>query len=83
VLVRSGQKHGAIRRDTSARALATLFLGTVQPPAMLWVLSGGTYDPRRTGREAWRVFEEILRGPAAPRKARRTNRDRRPTERQP
>ena len=76
VLIRSGQRHGAIRRDTSARALATLFLGTVQPPAMLWVLSGGTYDPRRTGRETWRVFEEILRGSPVRPRARGTNRER-------
>ena len=83
VLIRSGQKHGAIRRDTSARALATLFFGTVQPPAMLWVMSGGTYDPRRTGREAWRVFEEILRGSPARPRARGSDRERRPTENQP
>ena len=65
-LVRRGQRRGSIRRDVSARALGMLFMGTVQPPAMLRVLSGGTYDPRRTGQEAWRVFEEMLRGPAAP-----------------
>jgi hypothetical protein len=79
-LIRCGQKHGAIRRDTPARALAMLFLGTVQPPAMLWVMSGGTYDPRRTGREAWRVFEEILRGSPARPCASGQSRERRPTE---
>ena len=68
-LVRSGQRRGSIRGDVSARTLGMLFLGTVQPPAMLRVLSGGTYDPRRSGEEAWRVFEEMLRGPAAPRRA--------------
>ena len=79
-LIRRGQRRSVIRRDVPSRALAMLFLGTVQPPAMLWVMSGGTYDPLRTGRQAWRVFEEALRGPAARPTAPGRLRGRRPTE---
>jgi hypothetical protein len=73
-LVRTGQRRGEIRRGTSARTLATHFLGIVQPQAMLWVLSGGSYDPRRPSREAWCLFENILRGTPARAPARGTSR---------
>ena len=73
-LARRGQREGCIRDDVPPRTLAMMFLGIVQPPAMLSVLSGGTFDSRRPGREAWRLFEQTLRtAPArsgAPRTAR-------------
>jgi TetR/AcrR family fatty acid metabolism transcriptional regulator len=60
--IRRGQRAGQIRRDVRPRALASLFLGIVQPAAILWALSGGSFDIRRPGREAWPLFEQILRG---------------------
>ncbi len=60
-LARRGQRAGTIRRDVSARTVAMLFLGIVQPPAMLAVLGGGQFENRRPGREAWRLFEQTLR----------------------
>jgi len=77
-LARRGQREGSIRADVSPQTVALMFLGVVQPPAMLSVLSAGAFDPRRPGREAWRLFEQTLRGaPApAPSHARRTPRAR-------
>jgi AcrR family transcriptional regulator len=69
-LVRRGQKSGTIRADVDARALATLFLGIVQPIAMLRVLSGGRFEVQRPLREAWPLYEQILRGSASRRTAR-------------
>jgi AcrR family transcriptional regulator len=69
-LARRGQREGSIRRDVPPRTLALMFLGIVQPPAMLAVLSGGTFDPRRPGREAWALFEQTLRAAPAPRASR-------------
>jgi AcrR family transcriptional regulator len=77
-LARSGQRAGAIRRDVSARTVALMFLGIVQPPAMLAVLSGGQFQNRRPSREAWRLFEQTMRCAPAPSRAGRTPRIRRP-----
>ena len=61
-LLRRGQQAGTVRRDVPARTLAMFFLGIVQPGAMLGVLSGGTFDVHRPVREAWPLFEQLLRG---------------------
>jgi AcrR family transcriptional regulator len=76
-LARRGQREGSIRRDVPPRTLAIMFLGIVQPPAMLSVLSGGSFDPRRPVREAWTLFEQTLRSAAARRPAPRAARARR------
>lgn len=73
-LLRAGQRLGHVRRDTSAPALAVLFIGLVQPPAMLWTVSGGTFDITRQSREAWPVFEQAIRVPQPPAPARRVAR---------
>jgi len=74
-LARRGQREGSIRRDVAARTIAVMFLGIVQPPAMLAVLSGGTFENHRASREAWRLFEQTLRAtPARKRPAARIRR---------
>ncbi len=69
-LARRGQRYGAIRRDVPPRAVAMIFLGIVQPPAMLSTMSGGAFDPRRPSLAAWRRFEQTLRTPRPSRAAR-------------
>ena len=76
-LIRRGQVAGTIRTDVAARTLATLFLGIVQPTAMLRVLSGGTFRTQAPVREAWRLYEQILRGKAPRRIGRATSTRRR------
>lgn len=78
-VVRRGQQEGSIRRDVAPRTAALLFIGAVQPSAMLWVLSRGAHDSRRHAREAWSLFEQTLRATPSPRArtrpaARRTRR---------
>jgi len=71
-LIRGGQEAGTIRGDVDARTLAMLFLGIVQPIAMLRVLSGGRLEVQRPLREGWSLYEQILRGSAPRRTARAT-----------
>lgn len=64
-VVARGQREGTIRDDVPAARLAGLFFGLVQPGAMLWVLSGGASDIHRPAREAWPLFEQLVRAPRA------------------
>jgi len=77
-LLRSGQRRGLVRRDVSARALAVLFLGLVQPASVLSTLSEGTFDLTRQALAAWPVYEQAIRTrrarPRAPRRGRPTSR---------
>jgi AcrR family transcriptional regulator len=61
-LVRQGQGAGEIRSDLDAGTAAMLFLGIVQPGALLWHLSGGRFDITRHARRAWKPFREWLAG---------------------
>ncbi len=71
-IVRQGQREGLVRSDVNARSLAVLFLGLIQPPSVLWVLSDGRFDATGQARAAWPVFEQAIRpAPARPSGARR------------
>lgn len=61
-LVRQGQKSGRIRADCDAAVLAVMFLGLVQPAAILWHVSDGAFDVTRQAERSWRVFSEAIRG---------------------
>ena len=62
-ILRRGQREGRIRSDVRAATLAVLFLGLVQPPAILWLVSGGTFDIARHVDAAWPVFREAIGNP--------------------
>lgn len=55
-MFRAAQKLGEVRRDVAADTLSTMFLGLFQPAAMLWIMSGGTFDVEAHIERAWRVF---------------------------
>ncbi len=55
-LVRAGQSAGQLRRDADPDMLAVLFLGLVQPAAILWHISGGQFDLDRQVMKAWKIF---------------------------
>lgn len=52
-LVREGQRAGTLRADVEPRAVAMLFLGVVQPVALLRVMSGGMLDGTAQAESAW------------------------------
>jgi AcrR family transcriptional regulator len=64
-IVREGQQQGRIRRDLEPAALAVMFLGLVQPGAVLWFLSDGGFDVTRHATRGWEVFSEVIAGPKA------------------
>ncbi len=52
------QQAGCVRADIGARELSVMFLGLVQPAAILWHVSDGEFDVTRQAERAWRVFSE-------------------------
>lgn len=59
-LVREGQSTGKIRQDVEADTVAVMFLGLVQPAAILWEISEGTFDVTQHAHRAWKLFAEML-----------------------
>ncbi len=60
-LIEEAQRRGAVRSDFAAEDLAVMFLGLVQPAAILWHVSDGAYDVTRAADQAWRLFREAIR----------------------
>ncbi len=55
-IISQGQQEGQIRRDIAPDTAAAMFLGLIQPAAILWNLSGGEFDVTRHVQKAWPVF---------------------------
>ncbi|MGC8495090.1 MAG: TetR/AcrR family transcriptional regulator [Syntrophobacteraceae bacterium] len=55
-ILRRGQKEGAFRPDLDPEAAAVVFLGLIQPPAILWHLTEGKFDVGRQLEKAWPLF---------------------------
>ncbi len=60
VIVSEGQRDGAIRKDLDPATVAVMFLGLIQPAAILWHMSAGKFDVARHTAEAWKVFRGML-----------------------
>jgi AcrR family transcriptional regulator len=54
--VRAGQRTGHLRRAADPDVIAVLFLGLVQPAAILWHISNGKFDLDRQVMNAWKIF---------------------------
>lgn len=59
-IVRQGQRAGRIRADLDPAVVAVMFLGLIQPAAILWQLSGGGFDPARHVKRAWPLFRAAV-----------------------
>lgn len=59
-IVRQGQRCGRIRADVPPNTMAVMFVGLVQPAAILWHMSDGGFDVTRHVEQAWRVFSEAI-----------------------
>jgi AcrR family transcriptional regulator len=59
-LIEEGQRAGEIRPELCSRTLAMMFLGLVQPPAILWLMSEGEYRFAEQVKSAWAVFRAML-----------------------
>ena len=59
-IVAEGQANGTIRKDLPAETIAVSFLGMIQPAAIIWSLSSGTFDLLGHSRHAWRLFSASI-----------------------
>jgi len=59
-IVAEGQQAGEIRPDFAADSAAVMFLGLVQPPILLWLMSDQTFNVARQAEQSWGLFREML-----------------------
>jgi AcrR family transcriptional regulator len=62
-LFRRAQREGTVRRDIDARAFARMFLGLFQPSAVVWHVTGRTFNMKRQAEKAWKVFSQGITSP--------------------
>jgi AcrR family transcriptional regulator len=55
-IISQGQHEGSIRKDLDPATAAVMFLGLIQPAAILWHLSGGDFDVTQQVEKAWPIF---------------------------
>ena len=55
------RQHGAFRLDLDPDAVSVVFLGLIQPTAILWHLSDGEFNVGRQVERAWPLFHEAIR----------------------
>jgi AcrR family transcriptional regulator len=60
-IIRDGQEKGQIRSDMDSKTVALMFLGMIQPGAILWFLSDGKFDISKHSEKNWNVFREAIR----------------------
>ena len=60
-IIRDGQEKGQIRSDMDSKTVALMFLGMIQPGAILWFLSDGKFDISKQSEKNWNVFREAIR----------------------
>ena len=51
-----GQDEGVIQAELEAGSVSVAFLGMIQPAAILWHFSGGTFDLTGHAERAWKIF---------------------------
>ena len=65
-IVQQGQTDGQVRPDVDPQTVAALFLGLIQPGAILWHMSDGAFDVTRHAERGWRLLSDTLRTTTAP-----------------
>ncbi len=60
-IIRQGQEEEQIRKDVEPMTLSVMFLGLIQPSAIMWHLSDGEFDAEKQAKKAWRIFEGEIR----------------------
>lgn len=68
-MIRAGQVARQLRRDAGAGTLAVMFLGLIQPAAILHLASRGRFDAAGFQRKAWRLYEQMITVGAGVRRA--------------
>ena len=60
-IIREGQRAGRLRPGLEPDTLSVMFLGLVQPAAILWLMSAGEFDIAGHAERAWLIFSEMIR----------------------
>lgn len=60
-IIRQGQEVGLVRAELDSDTLAVMFLGLLQPTAILWHLSDGKFDAAKQVEQAWPIFLDAIR----------------------
>ncbi len=59
-IIQQGQDENYIRKDVDADTVSVMFLGLIQPAAILWHISNEAFDVAKHGEKAWKIFKESL-----------------------
>lgn len=60
-IVLRGQQKREISNDIDPATISLMFLGVVQPAAILWHMSDGGFDVTRHTERAWKIFSACIR----------------------
>ncbi len=60
-IIQDGQEKRQIRSDMDSKTVALMFLGMIQPGAILWFLSDGKFDMSKQSEKNWNIFREAIR----------------------
>jgi AcrR family transcriptional regulator len=59
-IVQQGQLDNRIRDDLDPGTISVMFLGIIQPAAILWHISDESFDVAKHAEKAWKIFKESL-----------------------
>ncbi len=60
-IIQQGQKIGQIKPGLDPGTVSVIYLGLIQPPAILWYLSQGKFDVSKHIKKAWPIFEKAVK----------------------
>jgi len=59
-IIQQGQHENRIRKDVDSATISVMFLGIIQPAAILWHISDEAFDVAKHAEKAWKIFKESL-----------------------
>jgi AcrR family transcriptional regulator len=59
-IIQKGQHENRIRKDLDPATISVMFLGIIQPAAILWHISDEAFDVAKHAEKAWKIFKESL-----------------------
>lgn len=59
-IIRDGQQNDQISHQVDPDTAAVMFLGLIQPSAILWHMSDGDFDVSRQARRAWPLYRKAI-----------------------
>ncbi len=60
-IIQKGQEMGQIKPGLDPGTISVIYLGLIQPPAILWYLSQGKFDASKHIKKAWPIFEKAVK----------------------